>query len=470
MVSFVFQIRNGLGRFEIGSHHVMNALDAYAKLSKFTLDGSNQSASFSTRFVYSDSYTKSLAAGDMVPYLMLGPASPPFNLAQLLEMMSNGPDNMNVNVFNFGDDQTAEYVVMSDYWKVYEINPHNLTTVGPINAPIPGANRFQSMISLGTGHPLPEHGTTNHIAFVSLVSPVPDTKSVIKIIRIMSNKQREEIAEIEVDNISYMHSFGMTKNYVILFAQPLFIEPMQMIKTMNPINGFKWVDNESTMIYIINLKTGFIKTLKTENMFFLHAINAFEHGITEINLDLCTYQNGDALRMMDIPKLQNSTTRSWFKRPEIKRYNINIHTGIVEISTFNEQNSKQSIKIASALDFPTINENYRYEAYCYVYGVVYAANTSDFLDMSLVKKDLCTGEQDKLWHKHGSYFNEAWFVPKPGAVDEDDGVLLVDILDTTTKIASLVIFDAKTLKVTSSAALPVSNPFGTHGRFFANVA
>ena len=448
---------------------MMNALDAYAKLSKFTFDGTNGQAWFSTRFVYSDWYEKSLAANDIVPYLMLGPVSPPFDLAQELEMMKNGVDNMNVNVFKFGDDLNEGFSIVSDYWKTYEINPHNLTTVGSVNPPIPGINPLESMIMLGTGHPLPEYGTSNHIMFASIVNPIPNSKSVIKIMRITSASERQHIADIEVDMISYMHSFGLTKHFAVIFAQPLFINPMKMVKTMNPMNGFEWVDNESTMIYVVNLKTGFVKTYKTENMFFLHAINAFDNDMSEIIVDLCTYRDGDALHMMDITKLQNSTTRSWFKHPEIKRYKINLQSGIVQIVTFTDQKATNSIRKASTLDFPTINENYRYKDYCYVYGVVYCANTSDFLDMALVKKDLCTGQNDKMWYSKGSYFNEAWFVPTPGATDEDNGILLVDVADINKKQASLVMFDAKTMTVINSAVLPVSNPFGTHGRFFNDV-
>ena len=448
---------------------VTNALDGYAKLSKFTFDGANGKAQFSTRFVYSDWYKQSLATNDIVPFLLLGPVSPPFDLVQEMEMMKNGVDNMNVNVFNFGDDVNEGFTIVSDYWKTYEINPHNLTTTRPVTPPLPGVNPLESMITLGTGHPLPEYGTSNHITFASVVNPIPNSKSVIKIMRITSATERQHIADIEVDLISYMHSFGLTKNFAVIFAQPLFINPMKMVRTMNPMNGMEWVDDQSTMIYVVNLKTGFVKTYKTENMFFLHAINAFENEMTEIVVDLCTYEDGDALHMMDITKLQNATTRSWFKHPEIKRYRINLQSGIVEIETFNDQNSKNSIRKASTLDFPTINENYRHIDYCFVYGVVYGANTSDFLDMALVKKDLCTGEQDKIWYSKGSYFNEAWFVPAPGGTDEDDGILIVDILDVDKKQASLVMFHAKTMTVINSAVLPVSNPFGTHGRFFNNV-
>jgi carotenoid cleavage dioxygenase-like enzyme len=128
-----------------------------------------------------------------------------------------------------------------------------------------------------------------------------------------------------------------------------------------------------------------------------------------------------------------------------------------------------NVPYASTLDFPTINEDFRFKKYCFIYGVVYAVNGSDFLDMALVKKDICTGKEDKAWYKKGNYFNEAFFVPRPGSSEEDDGVLLVHVIDTNTQESAMVIFDAKTLEITSKALLPTTNPFGTHGRFFPEV-
>ncbi|XP_045188180.2 carotenoid-cleaving dioxygenase, mitochondrial-like [Mercenaria mercenaria] len=464
-------IRNGIGRFEMGSRHVTTALDAYAKLSKWTFTNNSltQTARFSTKFVQSDSYKKSVAAGDIMPYMMLAATDPPFAPWQTMESMFYGADNMNVNVFNYGGsgNNSEGYVITSDFWNSYGIDPHTLGTLKPIKPPVPGAPTYDKMIVLGCSHSLPEHGTSNHITFVSLASAIPGLKSKYVFYRATSDEGREKIAEIEVDKISYIHSFALTKNYMILVASPLFIDPTRIFRTLSPEDAMAWEPNTGVQFHTVNLKTGFVDTFVTENFFFLHHINSFENEFGELAIDLVTYKNGNAMAIMDLKNLINATTRSMFKPPLIKRYTLNMQRRTININTFD--NLTPNLPYAATLDFPTINENYRFEKYCYVYGVVYAVNGSDFLDMALVKKDLCTGKTDKAWYKKGSYFNEAFFVPRPGGKEEDDGVLLVDILDTVTKESAMVIFDAKTLQISNSALLPTNNPFGTHGRFFPDI-
>ena len=455
----------------MGKRHVTTALDAYAKLSKWTFDNNTltNSARFSTKFVMSNSYNKSLAAGDIVPYMMLAATDPPFEPWQAMESIVYGADNMNANVFNYGGQggNSDGYVITSDFWNSYGIDPRTLDVRKPIKPPVPGAPTYDKMIVLGSAHSLPEYGTKNHITFVSLASAIPGLKSKYVFYRATSDEDREQIAEIEVDKISYIHSFALTKNYMILVCSPLFIDPMRIFRTLSPEDAMAWEPNTGAQFHTVNLKTGFVDSFVSENFFFLHHINSFESEVGELVIDLVTYRNGDAMDIMDLKNLQNATTRSIFKPPLIKRYTLNMASRTIGISTFDDLTP--NVPYASKMDFPTINEKYRFENYCYVYGVVYGVNGSDFLDMALVKKDLCTGKMDKAWYKEGSYFNEAFFVPRPGAIEEDDGVLLVDVLDTKTKESALVIFDAKTLKISTSALLPTNNPFGTHGRFFPEI-
>lgn len=446
------------------------ALDSYAKLSKWTFSGDDgtNTARFSTQFVQSVSYTRSVKAGDILPYMMLAPTNPPFSTWETLQSMRLGADNMNVNVFNYGSQNKSNgYVLTSDFWNIYEFDAFNLKTVGPVHPEIPGVPGFEKTIVLGCAHSLPEYGTSNYITFASLASAVPELDSKYLVYRTTGVKGREQIAEIVVDEISYIHSFALTKNHMILIAAPLFIDPMRIFRSLDPEDGFKWVGDESVKMHVVDLKTGFLNTFETENFFFLHHVNSFENDDGQIIIDLCTYKNGDALRIMDLKNLHNSTTRSMFKAPELKRYTINPRDKTVNVNTF--INGNVSVPFANKLDFPTINENFRYQKYCYIYGVVYSVNTTDFLDMALVKKDVCTGKTDKYWYKPGNYFNEAFFVARPGSVDEDDGVLLVNVLDTATQESQIVLFDAKTLEITNSATLPTNIPFGTHGRFFPEV-
>jgi len=67
------------------------------------------------------------------------------------------------------------------------------------------------------------------------------------------------------------------------------------------------------------------------------------------------------------------------------------------------------------------------------------------------------------------YVHEAVFVPRPDSKEEDDGILLVPILDGTTRKNYLYILDAKTMKATNKAELPTLVPYTFHGHFFPDL-
>lgn len=109
-----------------------------------------------------------------------------------------------------------------------------------------------------------------------------------------------------------MHSFGMTKNYLILIEQPYVINAGKVLGSVlaksTPISEWlEWRDDIKNRFFIIEKATG--KVLKadvvTETPFFyLHIINCFEHN-DHIVLDITTFPNTNALtKKMDLAKLR----------------------------------------------------------------------------------------------------------------------------------------------------------------------
>ena len=457
-------MRNGAGRFEVGNRKFTNAMDSYGKLASWKFPG-NGSAYFSTKMIYSNSYKEAIKNNDISPYLMLDRVDPPFDFISELESFKNGPDNMNVNIFNFGDEKNHGFVVVSDYWNVYQIDPYTLDTIGGFTPPIDGVNPLQKAIVLGTAHPLPEYGTDHLLTFVTVASPFPQIKSKHILTRTTSAGNRTQIATVDVDKAAYMHSFAVTPNYAVIMAVPFYINPLGMLKNFEPLDAFEWLPNAVTQLHVVNLKSGEVKTLETENMFFLHVVNAYESSLfkNEIVIDVCTYKDIDEMRQMNMTQLHNATHRAKSSPATLKRYTLDLDKNDVNVYTY-EQTS--GIPFINELDFPTINENYRSKKYCYAYGIVDNFDGKDFLNMAIVKKDVCTGKNEKAWFAPGMYLNEAWFQPNPNGTEEDDGILILPVFDLATQTTNITMFDAKDLSIINTAKLPVNIPFGTHGRFF----
>ena len=114
-----------------------------------------------------------------------------------------------------------------------------------------------------------------------------------------------------------------------------------------------------------------------------------------------------------------------------------------------------------SLELPRINYMRCNERpYRYVWGV---GSRSGWLDQ-IVKGDL--GERSAtVWSEDGCFPGEPVFVSRPGADDEDDGVLLSVVLDGRTERSFLLVLDAGSLDELARAEVAHHIPFGFHGQF-----
>lgn len=428
---------------------------------------------FHSRFLQSDFYKASKAMGDIAPYLMFEGVTPNFNEIQKIEALSRGIDNMNVNVYSFYniDERRHHYVALNDFWKVYEIHPNNLTTIGHVTAPIPKGHsngEFAFLSFLSSAHPLPEPDTPYHFTFVSSVSIIPGIKSKISLVRIMNVNKRHLVAQWSVDKVPYMHSFSVTQNFVILFASPFYVNVGKMIRYAEPIDSLDWHGDEDTTVYVVNIKSGLVTTMKTENVFTMHHLNAFEKDDGKIVVDISSYPSPDFVKNLKIEILRDPVKRNQFDAHALlKRYEINVETQSVVLQTFE---TTSEIPFAANIDMPTINEKFRFKNYCKVYGIVLKKDNITLSKISIAKKDLCgQPEKDAEWFEEGHYPVEAWFVATPGGEEEDEGLLLVPVLDGFKKQTYLAMIDARTMKIVNRAYLPTIVPFSLHGRLFEEV-
>ncbi|XP_062614555.1 beta,beta-carotene 15,15'-dioxygenase-like, partial [Saccostrea cucullata] len=458
----LIQIRNGLGKYEVGGRRFTHAFDAFAKLSSWKFPG-NGTSFFSTKFLQSEFYKESMDKHDIAPYLLFESVDPPFNFLQRLKALVRGIDNMNVNVYKFGD---GNIVALNDFWKVYQIDSDSLQTLSSFSAPVhvhksPSAFSFLNFLS--SAHPLPESGTSNHLTYLSSVNVIPGMKSKISLVRIKSTQDREIITSWEVDRIPYMHSFAATENYVIFFACPYYINVMKMIQHAIPERALDWEPDSPTTLYVVHIKSGELYTLKTDNVFMMHQINAYEKD-NSIIVDISSYPNPDFVENLEMRNLLDPIKRNQFDtRAAVRRYFINLNTLTVEWKTFEDS---RNAPCASALDLPAINENYRYRSYCFAYGVALKCNNVSLSDIALVKKDLCGRGRDRMWKVSNHYAVEAWFIPTPSGKSEDDGYLVLPVLDGITNSSYLAFLSATTMEMVNSAVLPTIVPFNLHGRFF----
>ena len=129
----------------------------------------------------------------------------------------------------------------------------------------------------------------------------------------------EVIATFLPDKLSVVHSFSITENFAIFFFTPLVMEVLIFLQLSlyyfyiqvdlwtNWANNFhlfellNWDESSNTTFYIVNLKTGEVRSASSEPFFSVHQINSYEED-GNIILDLCqvNYNN-----MADYQRMKN---------------------------------------------------------------------------------------------------------------------------------------------------------------------
>jgi len=113
-------------------------------------------------------------------------------------------------------------------------------------------------------------------------------------------------------------------------------------------------------------------------------------------------------------------------------------------------------------EFPHVSPSKKGMSYRYAWTTAAVRPTN--LNNALAKMDLESGTCE-MWHEGGGIVGEPAFVPRPGASDEDDGVVMSIITEAGDGTAALLILDGKSHKEVARARLPYSLTNGFHGAF-----
>lgn len=263
---------------------------------------------------------------------------------------------------------------------------------------------------------------------------------------------REVIAKVPVDKPSYMHSFAVTENYIILTEFPFVVKPLDLITTKLPfIKNFKWEPERGTQFTVINRHNGsVVGRYKAKPFFAFHHINAFEKD-GNIHLDSATYKDAEILIGSRFePKADKENKEKC--ATQFERFSLALQTGEITSETL----------LPGSVDFGRINDKFDGKPYRYAYTLSY---DDSFTVNGLLKVD--TQEKSKkTWSAPDCVPREPVFVPSPDPKDEDDGVILTHVQDVKNKETFLLILDAKTFEEVGRAKAPHFIPTTFHGQYF----
>ncbi len=266
---------------------------------------------------------------------------------------------------------------------------------------------------------------------------------------------RELIASIPTTEPAYLHSFGITEDYVVLAIFPFVVNPLRLLLSGKPfIENYRWRPELGTKFVVVRLSDGSVRgTYQAEPFFAFHHINAFVEG-NDLVVDACSYADSSAIDALYLNRLREGGR---IPTPAPTRYRMDLDGDTVRSERLSDQ----------AMELPRIayaSHNGRPYRYAYATGWHDGpAAGRDFLNQ-LVKLDV-RDRVTRTWHEPGCYPGEPVFVPSPDGTAEDDGVMLSVVLDAEANTSFLLVLDAGSFREVARAGVPHAVPFGFHGQF-----
>lgn len=433
-------IRNGPGTFHIGDQYYRHWFDGHSMLHKFSFrDGK---VSYLNRFLETRAHKEAMDAGRIVySEFATDPCRNLFGRARAV-FSPQVTDDAKVNVTKIDH----KYMALAETPIQVFFDPDTLKTVGVFNY----EDRLVGQMT--TVHPTFDF--KNRIVYNNVVRY--HAISHYNIYQMVGSTNPKRVASLPVREPAYLHSFGMSQNYVILTEFPLVVNPISLLLWIKPyIENFKWKPARGTSIYVVNRFTGeLVGKYQSDPFFAFHHVNAFEKD-GELIFDIVAYEDASILQAYYLENLKDKELELPFGK--LRRYHLPLKGKRAEYEVISDV----------CMELPVFDyDNYVLrDDYRYVYAVSLNPEDRRGFYNQIVKVDIETGK-DSTWYEKGCYPGEPIFVPRPDRDGEDDGVLLSVVLDERKGTSFLLVLDAQDLNEIGRAEIPHAVLFGYHGKFF----
>lgn len=433
-------IRNGPAKYELDGQKLNHWFDGFAMLHKFSFFEGE--VSYANRFIKSKAYKQAKEKGK-ISYreFATDPCRSIFSRVSAM-FSSDVTDNTNVNITRIAN----KFIAMTETPIPVAFDPRTLETVGVID--------YDDDVSgnVTTAHPHHDFAKKETVNYMTQLS----RESRYNIYKITTAKSRELTASVKVEEPSYMHSFGLTDHYVVLTEFPFVINPLDLLVSAKPfVENFKWEPERGTKLTIVRRTDGkVVGSYQTEPFFAFHHVNAFEIE-NKIVLDIVAYPDDSVVRSLYLEVLRGNAPGS-VPTSELRRYKITPSSGSIEYEAIHDM-----------LELPRINYR-RYNMKDY--NFMYATGNFSIEDFSnrLIKVNV-KSRDFAVWSEKGCHPGEPVFVPRPGSVQEDDGLVLSIVLDSNKGNSFLLALNAQSFEEIARAEVPHHIPYGFHGQYYGNI-
>uniref|UniRef100_T1KM42 Uncharacterized protein n=2 Tax=Tetranychus urticae TaxID=32264 RepID=T1KM42_TETUR len=491
-----YLLRNGPGLRKIGPDEYRHLFDGLALIHQFTID--NGYVTYRNKFLRSEAYVRNMKANRIVVSDFGTRAYPDPCKSLLGRYMSyfsfkQFTDNDSVSIYPVGDELYAS----TESTFLHKIDPKTINSTGSTNM------AQYVAVNTQTAHP---HTDPNGVIY-NLGSNFSG-KGSYNVIKIDPNASKGFTSTSILTSIpvrhpmypSYYHSFLVTEDFIIFIEQPLVSSIPSIL--LNHFTGgsfsasLKWRPEFKTRFNVIKKSNGEIiaNNYVSEPFAFFHTINAYQED-GHIICDICCYQDGSIVNVLFTDKLSQISSQAAESKAEsvkefqslqsqARRYVLPLNvdssnessTNLIRLkgSSAKAKRNGNEIEVfyepltstgSSMAEMPQINyHHYNGKNYQYFYSI---ARGKDLLTQ-LLKCNVKTKET-VIWSDAGCTPSEPVFIPKPGAIDEDDGVILSAVLyEKIENEGFLLVLDGKSFKELARAHFKTPSAITSdfHGLFY----
>ncbi|KAH9495081.1 Beta,beta-carotene 15,15'-monooxygenase [Bulinus truncatus] len=484
--------RNGSGIYRLNQTTWKHSFDGLAVLHRWTIkDGK---VTYLSSVLDSDHYKKCVKYNRLVGgnfgTTFPDPCQSIFKrfFSHFIPMPPDKSDNTAVSLMQYADRLLA----LTETTIINEINLTTLHKNDQINL------KNSLPIHMGTAHPHQEKdgsfvyygtkmGRTSSYNFIRIPAPQAG-ESIFKGAKLLSS-----IPSRWKGGISYIHSFGITENYIVHFENPLVINACKLLTIhmkMKSIEECMASSHQDPLnIVVVSKQTGkkIPVTYLAPHGFVFHFINCYEDS-DHIVCDVCLYGNGDIVKQLYLESLcdeeRHITCNPYFARfilpLNVAQANkgdnlVKLDNTIATAKLRDIVKSEPVIEVTSdsvfgdnyMVELPRINYDFNTLRYRYMYG------TSAFnrLPRRLMKFDVVEKKVLEWMCDQDHFPGEPVFVPGPDRNSEDDGVVLCPVVSSSAEHSSfLLVLDARTMEEVARATTPaeLKMNYSFHGLFLGH--
>ncbi|URD89200.1 Carotenoid cleavage dioxygenase [Musa troglodytarum] len=448
-------LRNGPGLWHIDDYNFRHLFDGYATLVRVYFEQGRVMASH--RQVESEAY-KAAMKNRRLCYREFSEAPKPANfLAYVGEVASlfsgaSLTDNSNTGVVRLGDGRV---LCLTETIKgSIQIDPDTLETIGKFVYEDNQGGLIHS------AHPI-----VTESEFLTLLPDLVRPGYLVVTMKPASNERRV-MGRVNCRGGAapgWVHSFAATDRYVVVPEMPLRYCVHNLLRAEpTPLYKFEWHPESGSYMHVMSRATGkIVASVEVPPFVTFHFINAYEEvdedgRITGIVADCCEH-NADT-SILDLLRLQNLRSFAGLDAlpdARVGRFRIPLDgrpRGELHAALDPEEHGR-------GMDMCSINPANLGKKYRYAYAC--GAKRPCNFPNTLTKIDL-VAKKAKNWYEEGAVPSEPFFVARPGATEEDDGVVISIVSDKNGEGYALVL-DGVTFEEIARAKFPYGLPYGLHG-------